>query len=77
MHFFLLLYKNICYGNSFELPQQVEAILMSTHNIYFYKGNQKIILQKASFNMLLINSSADLSLKSDLIRLIFYYKFVQ
>ena len=35
------------------------------------------MLQKASFNMLLIKSSADLSLKSAIIRLIFYYKFVQ
>ena len=45
---------------------------MSTHNICFYKENQK-----ASFNTLLIKCSADLSLKSALIRLIFYYKFVQ
>ena len=32
------LYKNLCCGYSFELPQPVEAIQMSTHNIYFYKG---------------------------------------
>ena len=50
---------------------------MSTHNICFYKENQKIILQKHFFNTLLIKSSADLCLKSALIRLIFYYKFVQ
>ena len=29
------LYKNICYGYSFELPQIVEAIQMSTRNICF------------------------------------------
>ena len=34
-------------------------------------------IAKASFNTLLIKSSADLSLKSALILLIFYYKFVQ
>ena len=28
------LYKNICCGYSFELPQQVEAIQMSTHNMF-------------------------------------------
>ena len=26
--------KSICYWYSFELPQQVEAVQMSTHNIY-------------------------------------------
>ena len=31
------LYKNICCGYLFELPQLVEAIQMSTHNICFYK----------------------------------------
>ena len=31
------LYKSICCGYSFELPRQVEAIQMSTHNICFYK----------------------------------------
>ena len=34
-------------------------------------------IAKAFFNTLLIKSSADLCLKSALIRLIFYYKFVQ
>ena len=32
-----LLFESICCGYSFELPQLVEAIQMSTHNIYFYK----------------------------------------
>ena len=31
------LYKSKCCGYSFELPQLVEAIQMSTHNICFYK----------------------------------------
>ena len=31
------LYKNICCGYSFELPQLVMAIQMSTKNICFYK----------------------------------------
>ena len=31
------LYKNIRCGYLFELPQLVEAIQMSTHNICFYK----------------------------------------
>ena len=34
-------------------------------------------IAKASFNTLLMKPSADLSLKIALIRLIFYYKFVQ
>ena len=46
MYFYLLLYKNIQCGYSFELPQQVEAIQMSTNNICFYKENQKIISHK-------------------------------
>ena len=52
VYFFLLLYKNICCGYSFELPRltrcgysfelppQVKAIQTSTHNICFYKENQ-------------------------------------
>ena len=31
------LYKSICCGYLFELPQLVKAIQMSTHNICFYK----------------------------------------
>ena len=31
------LYKNICFGHSFELPRLVEAIQTSAHNICFYK----------------------------------------
>ena len=31
------LYKSIHCGYSFELPQLVKAIQMSTHNIYIYK----------------------------------------
>ena len=42
VYFYLLLYKNVCCGYSFDLPQQVQAIQMSTHNICFYKENQKI-----------------------------------
>ena len=38
------LYKNICCGYSFELPQLVEAIQMSTHNICFYKEADKSTL---------------------------------
>ena len=36
------LYKSICCGYSFELPQLVEAIQMSTHNICFYKEVDKV-----------------------------------
>ena len=49
---------------------------MSTHNMFLKRKTENNIA-KASFNMLLIKSSADLSLKSALIRLIFYYNFVQ
>ena len=31
------LYKSICCGYSLELPQQVETIQVSTHNICFYR----------------------------------------
>ena len=30
------LYKSICYGYSFELHRQVDAIQMGTHNICLY-----------------------------------------
>ena len=39
--FSLLLYKGICCGYSFELHRLVDAIQMISHNIYFYKENQK------------------------------------
>ena len=39
--YFYLLYKKKTYGYSFELPQQVEAIQTSTHNIRFYKKKNK------------------------------------
>ena len=39
--FSLLLYKGICCGYSFELHRLVNAIQMSSHNICFYKENQK------------------------------------
>ena len=38
------LYKNICCGYLFELPQLVEAIQMSTHNICFYKEVDESVL---------------------------------
>ena len=37
-------YKSICCEYSFELPQLVEAIQMSTHNICFYKEVDKSTL---------------------------------
>ena len=43
---YVLLYKSICCGYSFELPQQVEAVQMSTHNICLYKDNQEQTLGK-------------------------------
>ena len=46
VYFYILLYKNICCGYSFELPRQVKAIQTSTHNICFYKDYQKIITHK-------------------------------
>ena len=46
VYFYLLLYRNICCGYLFELPWQVEAIQTSTHNICFYKENQKVISHK-------------------------------
>ena len=39
--FSLLLYKGICCWYSFELHRLVDAIQVSTHNICFYKENQK------------------------------------
>ena len=41
VHFVYFFYKSICYGYPFELHQLVSAIQMSTHNICFYKENQK------------------------------------
>ena len=38
------LYKNICCGCLFELPQLVEAIQRSIHNIFFYKSVDKSTL---------------------------------
>ena len=38
------LYKNICCWYSFELPQLVEAIQMSSHNICLYKEEDKSTL---------------------------------
>ena len=35
------LYKGICCEYSFELHRQVDAIQMSTHNIYLYKEVKK------------------------------------
>ena len=56
--FYLLLYKSICCWYSFELPQLVEAIQMSTNNICFHKENQKKIastsLNTPSFSSQLI-----------------------
>ena len=41
VYFYLLLYKSVCCRYLFELPQQVQAIKMSTNNICFHKENQK------------------------------------
>ena len=35
------LYKSICYGYSFELHWQVDAIQMGTHNMCLYKEVDK------------------------------------
>ena len=40
--FSAFLYKSLCYWYSFELPQLVEAIQMSTNNVQFYKEVAKI-----------------------------------
>ena len=42
--FSVFLYKNICCGYSFELPQLVKAIQMSSHNRCFYKEVDKSTL---------------------------------
>ena len=42
--FSVFFYRSICYGYSFELPQLVKAIQMSTHNICFYKEVDKSTL---------------------------------
>ena len=42
--FSVFLYKSICCWYSFELPQLVEAIQMSTNNIFFYKEVEKSTL---------------------------------
>ena len=36
------LYKSICYGYSFKLHRQVEAIQMGTHNICLFKQVDKM-----------------------------------
>ena len=35
------LHESICYGYSFELHRQADAIQMGTHNICFYKEVDK------------------------------------
>ena len=39
--FFLIIFMKTRCRYSFELPQLVEAIQVSTHNIYFYKKVDK------------------------------------
>ena len=39
--FFFFFYKSICCWYSFELPQLVKAVQMSTDNICFYKEGDK------------------------------------
>ena len=39
--FFSDFIKNICFGYSFELHRQVDAIQMGMHNICLYKGVDK------------------------------------
>ena len=46
-----LLYKSICIGYSSELHQQVNAILMGTHNIYVYKEVDKSTCYGYSFEL--------------------------
>ena len=41
---FLYTCRSQCCRHSFELPELVEAIKMSTHNICFYKEVDKITL---------------------------------
>ena len=41
VYFLSLLCKSICNGYPFELHPLDNAVQMSTHNICFYKGNQK------------------------------------
>ena len=60
VYFYLLLHKNICSWYSFELPQQVKAVEMSTNNKCFYEENQKNIA-KVSLNTPLMKFFADLS----------------
>ena len=44
LFFFLICYKSICCGYSFELHRQVYAIQMDTHNICLYKELDKSTL---------------------------------
>ena len=41
--FFLICIIKACYGYSFELHRQVDAIQMGTHNVCFYKEDKKYI----------------------------------
>ena len=60
----------------FELPRQVKAVQMSTHNICFYKKKKsENDIAKVSLNTPFKKSSAALSLKCVLFWWIFYYKF--
>ena len=43
VYFYLLLYEGICYWYLFELPQQVEAIQMSTNNMLLRRKLEKIL----------------------------------
>ena len=42
VHFYPFFYKSICCGYLFELPQQVEAIQISSNNICFYEDQKKV-----------------------------------
>ena len=74
-YFFLPPNENTCCRYSLKVPH---SGIPNEHPLCrFLMKKLENNISKASFNTLLIKFSADLSLKSALIRLIFYYKFVQ
>ena len=60
MIFFFFFYKNICCGYSLEACHQGEALLMSTHSIYFHREIKKKTSVLFEWKSNLIRSSGKL-----------------
>ena len=68
VYFLSTFYKGICCGYPFEL-HRLDAIRMRTHNLCFYKENQKNKTPQASLH----KSFADLFLSVSLVKMDTYF----